>query len=185
MPFSVKIWHLGHTISQASVSWLGDTEGLARRERLGAGQGPAGNRDRPFPLSLASQQFARTPNLPPGTWPGGAWRRHCRPGESGRQGRVRGRAEPSREAAGASDSRAGKEAGPRPRGRRVRAPEHVRRLRGEVAASERRESPGRRPGGGAVGGRPARASSADTRPAPGSWGTSRRLEQLWPVSGAS
>lgn len=33
--------------------------------------------------------------------------------------------------------------------------------------------PGRRPGGGAVGGRPARASSADARPAPGCWATRR------------
>lgn len=78
----------------------------------------------------------------------------------------------NREAGSASASRAGKEAARGP-GRPARAPWHVRRLRREVEVAEsgRAEGgPGRR---GAAGGRRARASSADARPAPKCWGLPR------------
>lgn len=140
------------------------------------GRGPAG-RDRPPPalaLALGLSELGG-PRLPRGAG-GGSLVEYPSPGRSGDSGRARARLSGLGgvgKTVGASATRAGRKRASGPR-RPARAPRHVRRLQREVAASERKERRGRAweaaGGWGAAGGWPARASSADARPAPERWG---------------
>lgn len=137
------------------------------------GRGPAG-RHRPLRLWLGLAELGGS-RLPRGAG-GGSLVEYTSPGRSGDSGRGRARLSGLGgvgKRVGASATRAGRKRASGP-GRPARAPRHVRRLQREVAASERKERRGRawEAAGrwGAAGGWPARASSADARPARERWG---------------
>uniref|UniRef100_A0A3Q1MTE4 ERO1-like protein alpha n=1 Tax=Bos taurus TaxID=9913 RepID=A0A3Q1MTE4_BOVIN len=135
------------------------------------GRGPAG-RHRPLRLWLGLAELGGS-RLPRGAAGGSLVKSPGRSGDSGRgRARLSGLGGVGKRV-GASATRAGRKRASGP-GRPARAPRHVRRLQREVAASERKERRGRawEAAGrwGAAGGWPARASSADARPARERWG---------------
>lgn len=190
VPFSFKT-------ARDTVDALIRTVRLPRREIpedwrgvRGVGPGPAG---RPKPLRFRSLSQREGPPTPA--------RGLGRPHPSAARGARRRGAGDGRGAPGGAQPGSGFVRQPHARGRKptrgpgrpLRAPRHVRRLRREVAAAERRESRGRAWEAarrwGAAGGRPARASSADARPAPECWDREappdERPERLWTAAGAS